>query len=315
MMSDVEVYDAPSGGKDYVLQVRIKNGPLLRAIRSRGYRTVTAFSAACGVHVTTLSEYLGLRRAPIRKTGEWNESALRMARSLRLPPDSLFPEQHLEQALVRNSGELEVSGDELRAMLAPPEQQDPEQAMIADDVRRAMGKLLLTLSPREERVVRLRFGIDGGGDKTLQDVADEYGLSRNRVRQIEFHALLKLKKRWRELAKAGCEIAEVWQENINFSARKWVKEARAELAERVTGAKDEPARVGPQFDVWDKPPIPGHCHRLGNFYIIRAEDEWKFLAEATNAGAAVAKLESRNGMIKFSIVRREEDLQPEGVAP
>ena len=46
---------------------------------------------------------------------------------------------------------------------------------------------------RERRVVELRYGLDGGEARTLEAVADEFGLSRERIRQIEAKALRKLR--------------------------------------------------------------------------------------------------------------------------
>jgi RNA polymerase primary sigma factor len=53
-------------------------------------------------------------------------------------------------------------------------------------------EMLTLLTPREQEVIRMRFGIDNPGDKTLQEVGDKLGLTRERIRQIETKALKKL---------------------------------------------------------------------------------------------------------------------------
>lgn len=53
--------------------------------------------------------------------------------------------------------------------------------------------LLATLTPREERIIRMRYGINLDRDHTLQSVGDDYGITRERVRQIERDALRKLR--------------------------------------------------------------------------------------------------------------------------
>ena len=53
--------------------------------------------------------------------------------------------------------------------------------------------VLGTLTPREERVLRLRFGLDDGRPRTLEEVGQEFGVTRERIRQIEAKALRKLR--------------------------------------------------------------------------------------------------------------------------
>jgi RNA polymerase primary sigma factor len=56
-----------------------------------------------------------------------------------------------------------------------------------------MDEVLHTLSPREARILRLRFGIQDGHSYTLEEVGQKFGLTRERIRQIESEALRKLR--------------------------------------------------------------------------------------------------------------------------
>lgn len=58
-------------------------------------------------------------------------------------------------------------------------------------------KVLDTLNPRERRVVRWRFGLEDGRMKTLQEIGELMGVSRERIRQIESSAFRKLKNKKR----------------------------------------------------------------------------------------------------------------------
>ncbi len=63
------------------------------------------------------------------------------------------------------------------------------KAMLSD----AVGQVLGELSEREQEIVRLRFGLDGGQAKTLEEVGREFGVTRERIRQIEAKTLAKLR--------------------------------------------------------------------------------------------------------------------------
>lgn len=54
-------------------------------------------------------------------------------------------------------------------------------------------EILLTLPPREARILRMRYGLDNGKRKTLEEVGNKFGLTRERIRQIELDALRRLK--------------------------------------------------------------------------------------------------------------------------
>jgi RNA polymerase primary sigma factor len=62
------------------------------------------------------------------------------------------------------------------------------------DLRTAAAQILAGLSPREERILRMRFGIGTGRDHTLEEVGRTFGVTRERIRQIEAKALQKLKE-------------------------------------------------------------------------------------------------------------------------
>jgi RNA polymerase primary sigma factor len=81
--------------------------------------------------------------------------------------------------------------------VSPTPMQSAYQSMLKDK----MEDILSTLSPREARVLRLRFGLDDGTVYTLEEVGRKFGLTRERIRQIEGRALRQLRhpKRARQL--------------------------------------------------------------------------------------------------------------------
>jgi RNA polymerase primary sigma factor len=69
----------------------------------------------------------------------------------------------------------------------------PIDATIQSNLRETTTRVLASLSPREERIVRMRFGLGMNGDHTLEEIGQQFSLTRERIRQIEAKALRKLK--------------------------------------------------------------------------------------------------------------------------
>ena len=69
----------------------------------------------------------------------------------------------------------------------------PVDAAIQDNLRSTTTRVLASLTPREERVLRMRFGIGMNTDHTLEEVGQQFSVTRERIRQIEAKALRKLK--------------------------------------------------------------------------------------------------------------------------
>jgi RNA polymerase primary sigma factor len=69
----------------------------------------------------------------------------------------------------------------------------PIDAAIQSNLREATTRTLASLTPREERVLRMRFGIGMNADHTLEEVGLQFSVTRERIRQIEAKALRKLK--------------------------------------------------------------------------------------------------------------------------
>jgi RNA polymerase primary sigma factor len=69
----------------------------------------------------------------------------------------------------------------------------PSDAAIHLNLRDQIASILRTLTPREERIIRLRFGLDDGSQHTLEEVGQVFAVTRERIRQIEAKALRKLR--------------------------------------------------------------------------------------------------------------------------
>src|SRR5206468_6310507 len=69
------------------------------------------------------------------------------------------------------------------------------EVVISNDVKQCTAAVLKILSYREEKIIRMRFGLDDGNAHTLEEVSRNFAVTRERIRQIEARALLKLRRR------------------------------------------------------------------------------------------------------------------------
>jgi RNA polymerase sigma factor (sigma-70 family) len=89
-----------------------------------------------------------------------------------------LPEGRLHQRGIRRAGEVAIL---------------PIDAAIQSNLRETTTRVLASVTPREERVLRTRFGIGMNKDHTLEEVGRQFSVTRERIRQIEAKALRKLK--------------------------------------------------------------------------------------------------------------------------
>jgi len=75
----------------------------------------------------------------------------------------------------------------------------PAEAVINVNLKEQTAKALRTLTPREEKVIKMRFGLEDGSEHTLEEVGQCFAVTRERIRQIEAKALRKLRHPARSL--------------------------------------------------------------------------------------------------------------------
>ena len=87
----------------------------------------------------------------------------------------------------------EEDDSHLGDFLADERTMSPEEYATVEMLKEELASVLLTLTDREEKVLRLRFGLDDGQCRTLEEVGQIFGVTRERIRQIEAKALRKLR--------------------------------------------------------------------------------------------------------------------------
>ncbi len=88
----------------------------------------------------------------------------------------------------------EEEDSKLADFIQDTESLSPEESAIYQLLKDHVAESLQNLSPREQKILRMRFGLDDGKSHTLEEVGQEFGVTRERIRQIEAKALQKLKK-------------------------------------------------------------------------------------------------------------------------
>ncbi len=89
----------------------------------------------------------------------------------------------------------EEKDNELQDTIEDATSLSPEEEATAEYLKGQMGDILDELQDRERRVLTLRFGLEDGVNRTLEEVGKEFGVTRERIRQIEAKALRKLKEK------------------------------------------------------------------------------------------------------------------------
>lgn len=93
-------------------------------------------------------------------------------------------------------------------IVADPNATAPFQQVVADSDNEILSEVIGTLSPREQTILKLRFGLNNGEEKTLEEVGEQFGVTRERIRQIQDEALKKLRKRIQQRDRKPDEFAQ-----------------------------------------------------------------------------------------------------------
>jgi RNA polymerase primary sigma factor len=146
------------------------------------------------VHATEmLSKVMSATRRLLPMLGR-EPSADEIARYVKLPVDQVQSLLTISRDTV--SLEMPVGNDgasELRDLIADDQAASPMDAMVDNDLTDSVLRALSTLNPREQQILRMRFGIGEREARTLAEIGREFGLSRERIRQLQALALRKLR--------------------------------------------------------------------------------------------------------------------------
>ena len=143
--------------------------------------------------VETIHKVTKVSRQMLQEKGR-EVSATEVAKEMNMNPDKVREILKIAQdpiSLETPVGEEEDShiGDFIEDQESPA----PAEAASSELLREQLNEVLHTLTPREEAVLRLRFGLEDGRQRTLEEVGQQFNITRERIRQIEAKALRKLR--------------------------------------------------------------------------------------------------------------------------
>ncbi|MBU6451015.1 MAG: RNA polymerase sigma factor RpoD/SigA [Cyanobacteria bacterium REEB67] len=161
--------------------------------------------AAIGEYLNTNSFALPVPSSSARKLGNIKRAEIKLARDgrrpteeqvateLRMRPSTVRYLNETSQAPISMSSPIFDGDGEFGDRIEDTDAVNPEAALIEGDFVAKITSALDKLNERERQVLVGRFNLDGEGVRTLEDLAQIYGVSRERIRQIEAKALDKLK--------------------------------------------------------------------------------------------------------------------------
>ena len=179
--------------KELEFTLRARNNRL-KERRLRLGMTQPQFAEAAHVGSASYGNLETMKLHPQHRDGSWRDIALALSSFHGVEPEELFPPAVLavnEPVVVRR-----VDGHDLHELMTTHQQkmiEGPADAYERVETGKQIIRSLGTLSPREEEVLRIRFGLDGGGEHTLDEVSEKIGVTRERTRQIEAKGLRKLR--------------------------------------------------------------------------------------------------------------------------
>jgi len=167
--------------EDFNIKVTVRNARLLEAIRKK-YESVADISRKMGQHHSTVNSLVTMKIKPINEKG-WTNLALDVAAMVGKEPENIWPKYMREIKLKKATAEVSMDLDSVKQIMA-----DGSSEKSLSQIS-AIKKLSADLSPREERILQLRW-IE---DHTLEECGKIFGVSSERIRHIESKAFRKMK--------------------------------------------------------------------------------------------------------------------------
>jgi RNA polymerase primary sigma factor len=147
--------------------------------------------------VETINKLLRTQR---RMTQELNREPTieELGKELEMEPEKVEYVMKIKQDITSLDAGVGRDGDDedsvLRDFIEDEDSATPEESAASQLLKEQVQAILSTLSDREQKIIKMRFGLENGKSHTLEEVGQEFAVTRERIRQIEAKALAKLRK-------------------------------------------------------------------------------------------------------------------------
>jgi len=149
--------------------------------------TMAILAKKTGINYGYLSQIINFRRCPSE------QQMIDIAVALEVPIEDIFPEKY-ELIYNKLSGASRETSIEIETLSLESAEALRIEAPQTIEVESDISKLLDTLTPKEKRILEMRNGFDSSSPQTYDEVGKEFGVTRERIRQIEQKALEKLRQ-------------------------------------------------------------------------------------------------------------------------
>ena len=193
LMKAVERFDPKKGGKLSTYASWWIKQSIKRALANQ--------SKTIRLPVHLVDKIGKIRRVAAQMTEELGREPTNeeLAEELGLP---LAKVSHLKTVAVRPASlDAKINADDDTAfgdLVSDERAEDPFAALRDKDLREEVGDLLEVLDARERKIITFRFGLGGGKERTLEEVGRKFGVTRERIRQLQNIALQKMRKALRK---------------------------------------------------------------------------------------------------------------------
>lgn len=187
---------------EIAVKARAKHGLIYKYMTEHGL-TWLEMAEKIGISTGTFSKIIHFRWAPTENYQN-KEVAKKLCNFFHCNLEEILPNELAQQ--IKNNSEIAELLQEEQTVYKEVDVEylsydEAPQSILAYqenfnkqiDFRETIEKVLKTLTPREERIIKLRFGIGDEVEHTLEEVGKEFGVTRDRIRQIEEKAIRKLK--------------------------------------------------------------------------------------------------------------------------